>query len=59
MYICVERLVTSDNTNYLPKDTISDEAYAYLQPNEREHFEKIIIKKPPTPSRPKRPRFRT
>lgn len=40
MYICVEKLVTNDGTVYELNDQISDEAHAYLPPNEREHFEK-------------------
>lgn len=39
MYICTEYLVTSDETIYFPGDTISEEAYVYLQPDEREHFD--------------------
>lgn len=46
MYICVEEFVTTDDTVYSEKDTISNEAYAYMQPNERENFE--LLK---TPSR--------
>ena len=39
MYICVEKLVTQDGSVYDKKDQIGEEAYAYLQPEEREHFE--------------------
>lgn len=41
MYICIEEFVTEDGTHYELKETISEVAYAFMQPSERENFEKM------------------
>lgn len=41
IYLCVEKLITTDGTKYEVNDRIAEEAYASLQPREREHFEDI------------------
>lgn len=44
MYTCIEDFATSDGTRYYEGDMISGDAYAYLQPSERENFERSVTK---------------